>query len=160
VITPEFGPIVRLFLMITDLPVTTDQPIDAGIMRFCRTCKKCAEVCPASALSYADEPTWQVKGSWNNPGHKAYYEDSVKCYTYWQEQAGSECSICFSVCPFSNKDKAWVHPLAKATISLLPVTDGFLRTMDDAFSYGAQEDPTNWWYLNLPEYGVDSDPFS
>jgi reductive dehalogenase len=160
VITPEFGPIVRLFLMITDLPVTTDHPIDAGIMRFCRTCKKCAEVCPASALSYDDEPTWQVKGSWNNPGHKAYFEDSVKCYTYWQEQAGSECSICFSVCPFSNKDKAWVHPLAKATISLLPVTDVFLRTMDDAFSYGAQEDPANWWYLNLPEYGVDSDPSS
>ena len=33
-ITPEFGPMVRVFIMITDLPVATDKPIDAGIMKF------------------------------------------------------------------------------------------------------------------------------
>ncbi len=34
VITPEYGPMVRLFKLITDLPLAPDRPIDAGIARF------------------------------------------------------------------------------------------------------------------------------
>jgi reductive dehalogenase len=156
-ITPEFGPMVRVFKMITDLPLATDKPIDAGIMEFCKQCKKCAEACPAGALSLEDEPTWEVRGGWNNPGHKAYFEDSVKCYTYWQEVAGSNCGVCFSVCPFSKKNKAWLHSWVKASIALSPILNGFFRSMDDAFSYGAQKDPETWWHLNLPEFGINTE---
>ncbi len=156
-ITPEFGPMVRVFKMITDLPLSSDKPIDAGIMEFCKQCKKCAEACPPGALSMEEEPGWVVKGGWNNPGHKAYFEDSVKCKTYMQEQVGSNCGICFAVCPFSKKDKAWIHSWAKATVSRAPVLDGFLRSLDDAFSYGAQKDPEQWWHLDQPEYGIDSE---
>jgi epoxyqueuosine reductase len=56
-ITPEFGPMVRVFKVITDLPLATDKPINAGIMEFCAHCKKCAEACPSGALSFDDEPT-------------------------------------------------------------------------------------------------------
>jgi epoxyqueuosine reductase len=155
-ITPEFGPMVRIFKLITDLPVAIDKPINAGIMEFCWHCKKCAEACPAGALSFDDEPTWGPRGDWNSPGHRAYFEDSVKCYTYWQEEASSNCGICFAVCPFSKKDKAWIHHWVKGSIALFPVLDGFLRSMDDAFSYGAKKDPEEWWRLNLPEYGIDT----
>ncbi len=157
VITPEFGPMVRIFKLITDLPLKPDKPIDAGIAEFCRQCKKCAEACPASALSFDDEPTWEVQGGWSNSGHKAYFEDSIRCKTYMLEQAGSNCSICFAVCPFAKKDKVWIHHWVKAGISTLPVFDGMLRSMDDAFSYGAQKDPEEWWYLDLPEYGIDTE---
>jgi reductive dehalogenase len=156
-ITPEFGPMVRVFKLITDLPLATDKPINAGIMEFCKHCKKCAEACPAGALSFADEPTWDVRGEWNNRGHQAYFEDSIKCYTYQQEEAGTNCGVCFAVCPFSKKDKAWIHNWVKGSISLLPATDSFLRSMDDAFSYGAKKDPEEWWRLNLSEYGIDSE---
>jgi reductive dehalogenase len=156
-ITPEFGPMVRVFKLITDLPLTIDKPIDAGILEFCSQCKKCAEACPAGALSLSSEPYWEIVGDWNNPGHKAYFEDSVKCHTYWREIAGSDCSICFAVCPFSKKDKAWIHSWVKAGVSTLPLLDGFFRSMDDAFSYGAQKDPEAWWYLDLPEYGIDTE---
>lgn len=157
VITPEFGPMVRIFKMITDLPVTTDKPIDAGIMQFCGSCKKCAETCPASALSLDDEPTWEVQGKWNNPGHKAYFEHSLKCRTYMLEGVGTNCSICFSVCPFAKKNKVWLHNWVQAGISSFPALDGLLRSLDDAFSYGAQKDPEEWWWLNLPEYGINTE---
>lgn len=156
-ITPEYGPMVRVFKMITDLPLATDQPIDAGIMEFCKSCKKCAESCPASALSFDDEPTWETQGGWNNPGHKAYFENSIKCKTYMLEMAGTNCGICFSVCPFAKKNKTWISQWVKAGISVTPVFDGLLRSMDDAFSYGAQKDPEEWWWLDLPEYGIDTD---
>lgn len=156
-ITPEFGPMVRVFKMITDLPLAVDKPIDAGIMEFCRTCKKCAESCPASALSFDDEPTWETQGGWNNPGHKAYFENSIKCKTYTKEMAGTNCGICFSVCPFAKKNKTWINQWVKAGISTTPVFDSLLRSMDDAFSYGAQKDPEEWWWLDLPEYGIDTE---
>lgn len=152
-ITPEYGPLIRTFIMLTDLPVMVDKPIDAGIMEFCKHCKKCAESCPAGALRFEDEPSWDVKGSWNSPGHKAYFEDAVKCYTYWKE-VDSDCGICLAVCPFSKKDKAWIHQWVKAGVSVLPALDGFFRSMDDAFSYGAQKDPELWWHLDLPIFGV------
>lgn len=155
-VTPEFGPMVRVFKLLTDLPVATDKPIDAGIMEFCKRCKKCAEACPSESLSFLDEPTWETRGGWNNPGHKAYFEDSVTCRTYWREQAGTNCGICFAVCPFSKKDQAWVHEWVKAGAATAPFLDSFFRSMDDAFGYGTQPSSESWWSLDLPEYGVDS----
>lgn len=154
-ISPEYGPMVRTFFMLTDLPVAEDKPIDAGIQRFCGECKKCAESCPANALSYDDQPQWETRGEWNSPGHRAFFEDSVSCIRYWRESAISDCSICFSVCPFSKKDKAWMHDLVKAGIAAAPALNGFFRSWDDAFSYGAQKDPADWWHMDLPEYGLE-----
>lgn len=156
VITPEFGPMVRIFKLVTDLPVAVDKPINANIINFCKKCKKCAEACPADALSFENEPSWQVRGPWNNPGHKAWFEDSVKCMEYW-ETIGNNCTICFAVCPFSKEDKAWIHDWVKAGISTMPIMDGFIRSMDDAFGYGVQADPEGWWDLDLPEYGIDTE---
>lgn len=155
-ITPEFGPMVRVFKMITDLPLATDKPIDAGIMKFCRACKKCAEACGGGALSFETEPTWEIRGPWNNAGHKAYFEDAVKCRTWQRTDTGTNCGICFAVCPFAKKDKAWIHEWVKAGASTAPALDGFFRSMDDAFGYGAQKDCEEWWNLDLPEYGTDS----
>lgn len=155
-VSPEFGPMVRVFKMLTDLPVATDGPIDAGILEFCKHCKKCAEACPSGALSFEDEPFWQVTGGWNNPGHRAWFDDAVKCYTYWREEAATNCGICFAVCPFAKKDRAWIHQWVKMGIASAPVLDGFFRTMDDAFGYGGQKDNEEWWHLDLPELGIDS----
>lgn len=154
-ITPEFGPLVRAFVILTDMELAYDKPIDAGIMEFCKRCKKCAEACATGALSFENEPTWETRGPWNNPGHKAFFEDSTKCMTYWRE-VGTNCGICFSVCPFSKKDKAWIHEWVKAGSSVAPFMDSFFRSMDDAFGYGAQKDCEEWWTLDLPEYGTDS----
>ncbi len=155
-ITPEFGPMTRVFKMLTDLPVATDKPIDFGVMKFCRSCKKCAEACGGAALSFDTEPTWDVRGGWNNPGHKAYFEDSVKCYTYWKNVVGTNCGVCFAVCPFAKEDKAWIHDLVKAVDSSVPAMDSFMRSMDDAFGYGVEKDQEGWWDLDLPELGHNS----
>ena len=156
VITPEFGPMVRIFKLVTDLPLEPDSPIDAGIARFCRACKKCAEACPPSALSFETEPGWEPVGAWNNQGHQAWFEDSVRCKRYWQEELGTNCGICFSVCPFSKRNASFMHDLVRMQIATLPVLDSITRNMDDAFGYGVQKKPEDWWTLDLPEYGIDT----
>lgn len=153
-ITPEYGPMVRLGKVITDLPLAADQPIDAGIKEFCRSCSKCAEACPSGAISSAPEPTMTTRGLWNNPGHEAWFEDSVKCYSY-TNTLNTTCMICFSVCPFSKKDHAAIHRLVKATIATTDILDGVIRSVDDAFGYGGQKSPDGWWELDLPPFGID-----
>jgi reductive dehalogenase len=157
--TPEYGPAVRVYKMVTDLPLAPTKPIDAGLMEFCKRCKKCSDACPSKALHQETEPTWEVKGEWNNPGHKAYYEDSVKCRSYWYE-VGSGCTICFSVCPLLTNNLAAIHSLRNNTLAALPATGKFWTSMDN-FLYGRTaenptKDPEKWWTYDLPEYGFDS----
>jgi len=155
-ITPEFGPCVRLGKVLTDLPMECDKPIEFGVVDFCRKCKKCAELCPSGTLSMEDEPSFEIRGPWNNPGHKAWFEDSPKCLSYWMESV-SGCSICIGVCPYSKKDKTVIHEMIKATSSVTPVLDKFFTELDTMFGYGRFRDPAEWWILNdFPEYGIDT----
>lgn len=154
-ISPEYGPIQRVFKIITDLPLAPDKPIDAGIMRFCRTCKRCAEACPSGTLSMETEPSWEVKGPWNSPGHRAYFEDSPKCLAYWMKATAS-CATCFAVCPFGKKGRAFIHKVVEATIAKTPVFNSFFTKMDSLLGYDKPKDPESWWGLNLPPYGVEA----
>ncbi len=157
-VTYEYGPMVRLSTVLTDLPMATDKPMDAGIAEFCRRCGKCAQACPAGAISFDRDPSWEVKGPWNNPGHKAWFLDAPKCLAYWRE-LNSSCSICFASCPWSKKDRSWAHSLVKMTAATTPAIGGLLRRMNDAFGYGPKNSPKEqekWWELELPEYGIDT----
>ena len=163
-ISPEWGPINRVFKMITDLPLAPTKPINAGIMQFCRECKRCALFCPCKALSIYTEPTWEVRGPWNNPGHKAYFEESTNCRTYWRE-VGTNCGICFSACPFASKNMAFYDAFRNALISTSPVFHYALKviadTMSGAPSYEKMGDwtvnPEAWWKrLDLPIRGYNS----
>jgi reductive dehalogenase len=148
-VTPEFGPAVRLCKVFTDMPMAYDKPVDFGLVEFCKTCKKCAEACPSRALSFDDEPSFKTKGPWNNPGHKTWYEDSYKCFEYWQK-SGSACGVCLASCPYTKSDQAWIHDAVKATASIAPAADGVFRIMDNAYGYGKQRDPEQWWTKDQP----------
>jgi hypothetical protein len=46
-ITPEYGPAIRLAKVLTDMPLETDHPISFGVERFCLDCHLCADHCPS-----------------------------------------------------------------------------------------------------------------
>lgn len=98
-ITPEFGPRVRLFKVFTDLPLKPDKPIDFGIQSFCEKCQLCAVHCPAQAISKGKKTT-KARNISNNPGVLKWPLDAEKCFRYWCEQ-GVDGNICIKVCPFN-----------------------------------------------------------
>ncbi len=99
-ITPKYGPRVRICKVFTDLPLEPDKPIEFGVEEFCKTCKVCSEHCEAHAISDGDEPSFEIKCKSNNPGALKWYVDVEKCYLFWCEN-GTDCSTCIKVCPYN-----------------------------------------------------------
>ena len=99
-ITPKFGPRVRLCKIFTDLPLEVDKPIDFGVTQFCKKCKLCAEVCEVGAISKETEPSFQIACRSNNPGALKWYVNGELCYQFWCEN-GTDCSTCIAVCPYN-----------------------------------------------------------
>jgi len=154
-ITPEWGPCVRLAKVITDFPMAVDKPIDFGVQQFCRVCKKCAETCPGEALSFETEPSWEVTGPWNQPGKKVWQEDAAKCLEAWRK-LGTGCGTCIRVCPYTKRAETKVHDIIKGTISMAPFMSGLIAKADDWFGYGSEGDPEAWWKMLHHSFGRDA----
>ncbi len=111
-LTPEFGPRVRICKVFTDLPLISDQPhleFIEKIKVYCKNCFKCAEACENNAISKEENPTFTPATISNNLGVKKYYVDVEKCFEFWVENS-SDCGNCIMVCPFS-KIKNFLSPL-------------------------------------------------
>ncbi len=109
-ITPEFGPRVRLCKILTDMPLAPDMPIEFGVEAFCTKCKLCARKCEANAISMDDSPSFTPVSNSNSPGVRKWYVNPESCYQFWCEN-GTDCSTCISVCPYN------VTSVPRATVS-------------------------------------------
>ena len=79
-ITPQYGPRVRLACLLTDAPL---EGTAAPSKNYCRDCDACLRECPAQAL--------KVPGP-----DQAYAINPFACRTY--RQAGLTCGVCLRAC--------------------------------------------------------------
>ena len=139
--TPKYGPRVRLAKVITDMPLLPDSPIKFGVTEFCEACMLCAEHCPSAAITDGSR-TWEGKSLSNNPGTLKWYIDSEKCYDY----NGFSCSNCKRVCPFTKPNNSWLHQMIRKVIEakISPLNKLMVR-LDQASGYGHQLQGTEFW---------------
>jgi epoxyqueuosine reductase len=104
-ITPEYGPCVRICKIFTDMPLVVDRPIDFGVTEFCRQCNLCVEACKANAISEEKEPSFAIACSSNNKGILRWAVNHDKCYQFWIKN-GTDCSSCIAACPYTRGDKS------------------------------------------------------
>ena len=154
-VSPYFGGAVRFAIILTDLPLALDKPIDFGLQEFCRHCKKCAEACPVNAISFDTDPSWEPLGPYSFKGKKVWFEDCEKCAAY-TSAGGTYCSACLGSCVWNKPNKSYFHSTVRAVAATAPSLSRFLTYMDDVFGYGLvpEERRKEWWDLDLPVKGV------
>lgn len=90
IINREFGSLIRLSAVRTDLPLLSDTEDVFGGDDFCLRCQVCANACPVDAIG----PDKQLVR-----GDTKWYVDFDKCIPYFNENYA--CGICIAVCPWS-----------------------------------------------------------
>ena len=126
IINRGFGPRGSFSVVTTNLPLIVDEPVDLGIVEFCRICKKCARACPVKAIP-AGDPAWI--------NHVLKWRvDGQKCWDYIVNHP--KCMACIGSCPF-NKPDFWVHRAANFMVARKSfVTNHLLVWLDDVLGYG------------------------
>lgn len=112
IIHPELGPLFRMGSVATSLPLAIDHPIDAGIAKFCDTCRACRIYCPADAVP--DERS-RTAGK-DHLGNDRYVVDTGRCFPYFAKH--NYCSICLPVCVYNHKE--WARDFEGFQTKLFP----------------------------------------
>ncbi len=92
VITPQFGPRVRLAAVFTEIEnfPTYEGDEHAWVLDFCESCRRCVRDCPPDA--FYGSPIHHDNGL-------VTVLDNALCFPYFVKFHG--CSICIKVCPFN-----------------------------------------------------------
>jgi epoxyqueuosine reductase len=108
IIAPETGSNCRTAVIMTELELAPDKPIEFGVKEFCNDCKICAEQCPSGAISFADSyEGLEIRG------YEHWYINNGACYNFWRESMGGMgCRLCVANCPYSRKDN-WLHDMSR-----------------------------------------------
>ncbi len=141
-ITPKFGPRVRISKIFTDLPLVPDKPIELGVREMCEVCGKCAKSCPGQAISDG-EPTTEGLTISNNHGLYKWYINPEKCFQFWGRNKGS-CGNCIRVCVFNKPDTKF-HRFVRWHVKNFPQLDSFYLWADDLGGYGKAIKPGEVW---------------
>ncbi len=129
----------------TDLPLVPDKPIDFGLLDFCRVCNKCADNCPAGAITHDKDPVVQN-------GYLRWDSDMKKCATFRAgNDEGVNCGRCVKVCPWNSKEDSWFHEAGLWIGSKGETASALLKKIDDMFGYGTEEITQYKWWLEWPE---------
>lgn len=97
-VTPQFGPRVRLVTVLTDAPLAAEMPVKNR----CGRCMLCRDACPAKAIKGV-----KTLDHYKDREEALYFSRCVdkltKEFAALPEIAAPVCGICIKVCPFGRK---------------------------------------------------------
>jgi len=95
-VTPEYGPRIRMGTVLTDMELPYGQPVTEGM---CGSCRLCVKSCPAGALHGA---------GWEAGMPREELVDAHACSVFMHDNfrhigRGSVCGVCMRVCPYGRE---------------------------------------------------------
>lgn len=95
-ITPEYGPRIRLGTVLTNMELTSTSNMHN---KDCGSCMLCKNACPALAI---------LGNNWRYGMHRSEIVDAEACSNYMNTKfkhigRGSVCGICMRICPIGDK---------------------------------------------------------
>ena len=140
-ITPKYGPRIRLGKVYTNLPLAHDRPIRFGVKEFCEICRRCTKGCPVKAIPDGP-PSKDTYNQSNILGVKKWSVDGEKCFGFWAAQ-NTDCSICIRVCPYNKDYSRWLHKLGLRLAGTR--LRHFMLWLDVKLGYGERQKSSLWW---------------
>ena len=141
-ITPGFGPRLRLAKVYTDLPLMPDSPIEFGVRDFCMICEKCARKCPSRSID-TGPPSTEPHNVSNRRHVNTWHINAETCLSFWAEN-GTDCSNCIRVCPF-NKPPGILHDAVRWGINNVRQLNRLYLWGDDLMGYGKRKSARKFW---------------
>jgi reductive dehalogenase len=141
-ITPKYGPRVRISKVITDLPLVQDSPIDFGVTEFCEACEICSEKCPSQSLQYGERSD-KPRSISNIDGVLKWHINAETCRVHWS-RSRRDCAICINVCPY-NKPDTWFHRSVRWCTDHMRWGDPLYVWGDKMLGYGKAKSPERFW---------------
>lgn len=142
----RYGTMIRgQHRILTDLPLALTHPIDAGIVRFCESCKTCATLCPYQAMD-PGERDWEHWHEPTNrlgafiPGTKGWQTSVLLC---------PKCKNCQGTCPFNSGDEAILHGIVRNLQGVTGILNSFFADMHETFGFSTRS-PEEWWEHDVP----------
>lgn len=140
-ITPKYGPNVRIAKVYTDLPLEIDQPIEFGVKEFCQICNKCADNCPPRAIPKGAPQSVPPNFS-SLKGITKWTVNAEKCFKFWVG-LNTDCAICIRVCPYNKDYSKWWNRIA-IKLANSPLRKLMLR-LDMWLKLGVRKTSDLWW---------------
>ena len=139
-ITPKYGPRVRIGKIFTNLPMKCDNPIRFGVKEFCNECNLCVKACPAKAIFDGSPMKERVTQS-TIKGVEKWSINPEKCFKYWTS-INTDCSVCIRVCPY-NRGSKWLDIVWRylAGTRLRKI----MLYLDSKSKRGKKLRPKQWW---------------
>ena len=141
-ITPRFGPRVRISKVLTELPIIPDSPIEFGVTEFCLSCEICTDKCPGQAILHGERIS-EVRNESNVASELKWPIDAERCIGQWA-RISKACTICISVCPF-NKPDSWFHHSVRWLVDNVRWADSFYVKMDKLLGYEKSAKAEDFW---------------
>ena len=141
-VTPEYGPRVRLSKVATNMPLKPDSPIEFGVWDFCMKCERCAHFCSGQAIMYGP-PSDKVHNISNRSGLHRWAVDGEKCFGFFPKN-DTACGVCIRVCPF-NKQPGVLHDWVRWGVKNTRWLDSLFVKADDLLGYGKRAKLDEFW---------------
>jgi epoxyqueuosine reductase QueG len=97
IVSPQFGPRIRLTTLLTNLPCRVDMPLKNR----CGSCAACATACPAAAIKNV-----RTSDRYATRDEALYLERCARQTMLFKQQreiGASICGVCVAVCPFGTR---------------------------------------------------------
>lgn len=138
ILNPFFGLAYKAALILTNLPLIADKPIDFGLQKFCQDCKICAEVCPSKAISKGDKVMYN--------GYETWKLDTRRCASFnFTNKNGTMCNTCVKYCPWSNPS-TWTHDMIRSIAINYPFSRQALIKLAKSQQLNKPSEKKKWWF--------------
>jgi ferredoxin len=147
-LNPFVGAAFKASVVLTDLPMEVDKPIDFGLQDYCAKCAICAEQCPTQAISYGNKTEYNGYMKWDT--------DHTKCALgVLSNKVGNICQRCTKVCPWNRRDNQPVdfNTWDGSIEALRDSVDRQAKRLRDNNFVEPEELNEKWWFPLVREDG-------